>query len=292
MYTVFERAGLNSPEWQTLEIRGLDIHMLRLDKIHPYISGNKIYKLGLNILEAERLNKPILTFGGAYSNHILATACLCQKLNIECKGIIRGDELRYKWQENTTLKLADQWGMQLEFVDRTSYRAYTQEQVDIAGYDQWYVIPEGGKNRLGIKGCASIMDKSTTVYDAVFVACGTGGTAEGIVLSQKAKAVYGVDVLKGVDRPNNIGVDFTTQYHFGGYGKYQSELVQFIEKVWHEVQLPLDPIYTVKSFKAMLDFQQNNPDKKTLWIHSGGIQANRGFNLKYGSRLPEIQVYD
>lgn len=294
MHQLFKQAGLTLPKVERYDIKGVEVHALRLDKIHPYISGNKIYKLMLNIEQALSVGKPILTFGGAYSNHILATAALCHKLNLPCVGVIRGEELQDKWQANQTLSLAQQWGMELRFISRSDYRAYTQQGKTIAAPDKHYMIPEGGKNSLGVLGCSHILDHiETDRYDAIFVSMGTGGTAEGMAMAQLDAPIYAVDVLKGIDRLACKGMKPLAGYHYGGYGKFHQENVAYIQTMWKIYALPLDPIYTVKSFRAMMDYKQANPAHHVLWIHSGGIQANAGFNQKYNCTLPEIsEVYE
>jgi 1-aminocyclopropane-1-carboxylate deaminase len=265
----------------------------RDDLIHPEISGNKLRKLKYNIEHMIEINsKGILTFGGAYSNHLLATAALCNKKKIPSIGIVRGDELTTS--SNNTLKRCTELNMQLLFVSRNEYKKREDieylNQIQV-NYPNYWIVPEGGANQLGIKGCSKIMKETSNDFDGVFLAQGTTTTSCGILLSlPKNTRLHAVPVLKGFDSlsnmQNRIGNDVTwksmksqieihSEYHFGGYGKYTKDLLEFIRKVSRETNLPLDPVYTGKAFYALFDNVINGKlnNKRILFIHTGGLKT-------------------
>lgn len=286
MFDLFTKIGLPHPAVEQILHRGRTIDVLRLDKIDPYISGNKLFKLKYNVQEALKNNQKIATFGGAYSNHILATAYLGFQLKIPTFGVIRGEELANK-ELNSTLQKAQNWGMKFSFVYRADYRTF-KENPNLMNLSDCYWIPEGGNNVLGSKGCQEILDFTSEIYDEIYLAIGTSGTVNGIANSLKEnQKLYGIPVLKGLDLPVFPQTEILTDYHWGGYAKFDKDLISFIEKMWKEYKLPLDPIYTAKSLYACLE--RSDKTKKILWIHTGGIQANTGINEKYGFNLPTIE---
>ena len=265
--------------------RGIKLFVQREDQIHPEISGNKWRKLKYNIRQAQEENKGILTFGGAYSNHISAVAAACREYNIPSIGIIRGDELNKG--SNATLKKAYADGMKLDFVSRHIYaKRYDKDYLfDIKNrYKQYFIVPEGGANSLGARGCQEILQEE---FDYVFCSCGTASTLAGLINSQKAKKFVGVSALKGDFLKNEIlkwtdkrNWDVFIDYHFGGYGKIKPELIEFIHKFWKDYQILLDPVYTGKTFYAAFDFLSKKTELNKIrinLIHTGGLQGWKGY---------------
>lgn len=263
--------------------------------IHPFISGNKHRKLKYNILEAKSQKIDLLlTFGGAYSNHIAATAYAGKIYGLKTIGIIRGEELESKINTNPTLKFAQSCGMRLKFVTREAYRnrAKTEfiKQLN-SEFGDFYLIPEGGTNDLAIKGCEEILNDEDSEFDFICCSVGTGGTISGLInSSKKHQKVLGFPALKGAFLNQDIR-KFATQenwelidkYHFGGYGKIKPELITFINKFKKDFDIPLDPIYTGKMMYGVFDLLDKGffpKDSKILAIHTGGLQGIEGMNLK------------
>ena len=274
--------------------------------IHPIVSGNKLRKLKYNLLQAKSENqKTLLTFGGAYSNHIPAVAFAGKEQGFKTIGIIRGDELRDKIQDNPTLKFAQECRMQFEFVTRDEYRhkteAYFLENLK-QKFGNFYLVPEGGTNELAVKGCEEILTDDDAHYDYVCCAIGTGGTISGLINSiLPHQKVLGFPALKGDFLQNEIrnfarneNWELITDYHFGGYGKVKPELIAFINQFYNENRIPLDPIYTGKMVFGVIDLIQNNyfpENSKILIIHTGGIQGIHGMNLKLKAKnLQTIKI--
>lgn len=267
---------------------GIELYIKREDVLHDEISGNKFRKLKYNLDEAKRQGKSrLLTFGGAYSNHIAAVAAAGRDYGFETIGVIRGDELALKYQENPTLKKAMQDGMQFYFATRTQYRdkmnvvflEKLQQQ-----FGDFYVIPEGGTNQLAVKGCEEILTEEDEVFDFICCAVGTGGTISGIINSlQTHQKALGFSALKGdflYDdiRPyvKNQQWDLILDYHFGGYAKVSDELRLFIKEFNQKYLITLEPIYTGKMAFGVLDLISKGkfPEKsKVLIIHTGGLQG-------------------
>ncbi|MBF4473459.1 1-aminocyclopropane-1-carboxylate deaminase/D-cysteine desulfhydrase [Flavobacterium sp. HJJ] len=286
---------------------GISLEIKREDLLHPFISGNKFRKMKYNLLQAKTENQEtLLTFGGAYSNHIAAVAYAGKEQGFKTIGIIRGDELRDKITENPTLKFAQECGMEFEFVTREAYRHKTEFDF-IAGLKQkfglFYLVPEGGTNEYAIKGCEEILTEEDANFDYVCLAVGTGGTISGIINSVLPhQKVLGFPALKGDFLKDEIrkfarseNWDLVTDYHFGGYGKVNEELVQFINRFYKVTQVPLDPVYTGKMVFGVMDLIHKNyfPDNaKILLIHTGGLQGIQGMNTllkKKNSTLIQFQ---
>lgn len=282
----------------------ISLSIRREDLIHPYISGNKYRKLKYNLLEAKAQNhQTLLTFGGAFSNHILATAFAGKKHGFNTIGIIRGEELESKIESNPTLKLSQEFGMQFKFVTREQYRNKTEADFlsnSEKEFGNFYIIPEGGTNDLAIKGCEEVIKNEDSDYDFICCSVGTGGTISGIInnsfLHQK---ILGFSALKDDFLKNEISKfarnqnwELISDYHFGGYGKITAELIDFINQFYQEYQIPLDPIYTGKMLFGVLDLinQKYFPENsKILLIHTGGLQGIAGMNLKLkAKKLPQI----
>jgi 1-aminocyclopropane-1-carboxylate deaminase len=288
--------------------KGISLVIKREDLIHPFVSGNKFRKLKYNLLQAKAENQScLLTFGGAFSNHIAAVAYAGKEFGFQTIGIIRGEELGTKIESNPTLKFAQECGMQLEFVSREDYRLKTElsflEQLE-KKYGSFYLIPEGGTNALAIKGCEEILTYEDTDFDYIGCAIGTGGTISGIINSALPhQKVLGFPALKGdflQDEIRNFvqneNWQLISDYHFGGYGKINSDLVEFINWFFKQTQIPLDPVYTGKMVFGIVDLIEKNyfpENSKILVIHTGGLQGIQGMNLKLKNKaLPTINTHD
>lgn len=284
------------------------VFMKREDELHPFISGNKFRKLKYNLVQAQKGKfKTLLTFGGAYSNHIAATAAAGKEFGFRTIGVIRGDELAHKTVEdlykNPTLKFAADQGMQFYFVSRTVYRSKTtdlfiQNLKDVFG--DFYLIPEGGTNWYAVRGCEEILNKEDDKFDVICAAMGTGGTLSGIINASKTRqSVIGFPSLKAnfLDKEvqqfvtkNNWKINL--DYSFGGYGKVTEELIDFINKFKIETGIPLDPVYTGKMVFGIVDLIKKDyfvKGTKILLIHTGGLQGVEGMNqLLKRKKLPII----
>ena len=266
----------------------------REDKIKGGISGNKYHKLKYNLKEAKAINASvILTYGGAYSNHIAATAFAGKEYGFKTIGVIRGEELATKWVTNPTLKLAKEYGMHLHFVSREAYRNkesldFLRELKDLFG--NYYSIPEGGTNNLAVQGCEEILTKNDANFNFVCCCVGTGGTLAGISnAAMPNQKVLGFTALKGDFLKDDIrkfalneNWKLISDYHFGGYAKINADLVTFINNFKKDTKIQLDPIYTGKLFYGIFDLVSNNYFKegtKILAIHSGGLQGVPGMNM-------------
>ncbi len=284
----------------------VSLFIKREDKIHPLISGNKYRKLKYNIQKAKIAQyQTLLTFGGAFSNHVVATACAAHENGLQSVGIIRGEELAFKWKDNPTLVKATALGMQLKFVTRLDYR--NKHSVEFikqlkSEFGHCYLLPEGGTNELAVKGCEEILTEEDNHFNVVCSSVGTGGTIAGIINSVSSKQrVIGFPALKGDFLREDI-CKFATKeqwnlqmdYHFGGYGKVSAQLINFINDFKKETQIPLDPIYTGKMMFGILDMVKKDKfeqDAKILAIHTGGLQGIVGMNkILKKKNLPLIDL--
>lgn len=260
----------------------VQVYVKRDDLTHSFISGNKFRKLKYNLLEAERVGtRKLLTFGGAYSNHLSAFSFACKAFGFEGKVIVRGDELTEN--SSPTLEFAASQGVELEFVTRTSYR--NKEEIMSKYSDEYFVIPEGGSNSLALKGVGEVIDEIGDL-DYLITACGTGGTMAGLIQREKAE-VIGVAALKGGDflkddisnlleSPFPDNATIFTEYHFGGYAKYTNELLDFIHNFEGKHSILLEQVYTGKAFFAFYDLLNKNyfePNSKIVLLHTGGLQG-------------------
>jgi len=289
-----------------LTAKNITLYIKREDTIHPHISGNKFRKLKYNLIKAGSLGyKTILTFGGAFSNHIAATAHAGKLHQFNTIGVIRGDELQDSWKGNPTLRFAKEQGMEFCFVSREAYsvkdtKAFLAQLRERFGI--FYTLPEGGTNPLAVQGCEEVLTTEDTVFDMVCCSVGTGGTLAGLINSKNDdQQVLGFPALKGdflkKDIRNfvqNEDWDLVTDYHFGGYAKVTPELVQFINEFKECTGVPLDPIYTGKMVFGILDLAKKDhfmPGTKILAIHTGGLQGIAGMNKKLKKKnLPSINV--
>jgi 1-aminocyclopropane-1-carboxylate deaminase len=265
------------------------VQVLRLDKIDPIISGNKIFKL--HYFLDETTADIIITFGGAYSNHLAATAKACKDLNKKCIGIVRGEKPN---QLSHTLQLCITLGMQLKFISREDYDCKeTAEFLDDLKneFTNPLIIPEGGYNTIGATGAALIMNLiKTKNYTHICTAVGTGTTLAGLLLgATPTQEIIGIPVLKNLDdiyeRINDLtaakqkfnNLTIWSQFHFGGYAKKTPELISFINSCWLQHTLPLDFVYTAKAFFGLLQKINEDyfaPNSNILFIHTGGLQGN------------------
>ena len=271
------------------------LDILRLDKIDPVISGNKWFKLKYYLENAvQNGQQRVLTFGGAYSNHIIATACAASKAGVQSIGIIRGEKPA---QFSHTLSDAVQLGMQLVFISRDEYNQKNNpafiEQLK-QEYDNPCIIPEGGEGSTGIKGAADIMQLTDAKkYTHVLCAVGTGTMLSGLVTSTtQYQQVVGIAVLKGLINIQLPAISvkdqqrtsiLTDDYHFGGYAKKNDTLLNFMNEWYDATGIPTDFVYTGKLLFAVIDLIKKDyfPDRsRLLVIHSGGLQGNKSLPLK------------
>ncbi|MBU7583315.1 MAG: 1-aminocyclopropane-1-carboxylate deaminase/D-cysteine desulfhydrase [Nostoc sp. TH1S01] len=286
---------------EIIETAGVEMFVLRLDLMHPWVNGNKWYKLKYNLLEAQEKNfSTLLTFGGAYSNHIFATAAAGKLFGFQTIGVIRGEETL---PLNPTLSFAIEQGMQLVYLNRASYRQRnsTELQAELRErYGEVFIIPEGGSNLNGVRGCTEILQQAEN-FDVVCVACGTGTTFAGILLSltQQQKGIA-FPILKNgsflqpeiatllqnyfaanLPAPNKFACswELICDYHFGGYAKVNDELLNFTQQFQQNHSVPLDYVYTAKMFYGVMDLLQQgffSKGDRILLIHTGGLQGNLG----------------
>jgi 1-aminocyclopropane-1-carboxylate deaminase len=280
------------------ETKELKVYVLRLDKIHPITGGNKHFKLKYNLSKAKELDSPaVLSFGGAYSNHIAALAAAAKEAGLRSIGVIRGDELNAA--SNNTLKRAEADGMRFYFASRESYSNKTSEGfLDLLKkeFGDFFLIPEGGSNAHAVKGTKEITQLIDIPFDHVLTACGTGGTIAGISLSlADHQETIGIPVLKGAqflekdiellqeeyaasyhEKISGKRPRLFYDYHFGGYAKSDPVLEQFRYDFEKSTGISLDSIYTAKAFYALYDLTRKDifPWGKTIVIiHTGGLQV-------------------
>jgi 1-aminocyclopropane-1-carboxylate deaminase len=270
----------------------LEVSVLRLDKFHPVISGNKWFKLRYYLEDAKaKGKKSIVTFGGAWSNHIIATAAAGKLNGFNTTGIIRGEEPAVL---SPTLQSAKEHGMELVFVSREEY----SEKNIPASYlaDEYYIIKEGGYGTPGAEGAATIIDGHIEPYTHFCCAAGTGTMAAGLAIAAKSRQVVAISVLKNnhslepmIRALLNSGVNpplINHDYHFDGYAKYQPALLQFMNDLYRDTQIPTDFVYTAKLFYAVRDLIAKNffpTGSRILLIHSGGLQGN--LSLRKGTLM-------
>lgn len=286
--------------------KNIQLFIKREDLINPFISGNKYRKLKYNLVEAKRQKTSVLlTFGGAFSNHIAATAYAGKINDFKTVGVIRGDELQDKVDVNPTLKFAKENGMEFHFISREEYRLKDTEafqNILKERFKDCYIIPEGGTNQLAIKGCEEILNSEDKNFNYICSCVGTGGTISGIInASESYQKILGFPALKGDFLTNEIckfakakNWELITQYHFGGYAKINDELITFINDFKSKHDIPLDPIYTGKMLFGIVDMIKNGAFKngtKILAIHTGGLQGIEGMNQRLAAKsMPLITI--
>lgn len=269
----------------------LTVDLLRLDLIHPIISGNKWFKLKYNIQQIAALGcTEVVTFGGPYSNHLVATAAAAKEFGIQSVGIVRGefDEA----QLSPTMQACKDFGMQLEFISRTAYRQKNEpeflEQLQLK-YPKAFIIPEGGANEWGRKGCLEIYPFISEKYTHICCAVGSGTTFAGLcnAAAEHQQLLGFVPMKQGRYLENDINNWVSSErsknwllldeFHFGGFGKYDQQLIAFMNQFYHQFQVPLDFVYTAKMMKGIQILAEGGffpQGSRLLCIHSGGLQGN------------------
>ncbi len=274
-----------------LPLSGREIWVLREELSHPHYGGNKYWKLKQNIaqLHAEGKNR-LVSMGGAYSNHIYATAALCRELDLPCLGMIRGERPPVL---SPTLQFAEACGMHLQFISRRHFRQLREKGPAVLGElynvltDHW--VPEGGSNAEGVRGGAEWAREIPNTFDRVAIACGSGGSLAGLAGGMASMHFLGVNVLKGdfmsaaIERLQKEAFGYSTSnwlieggYHGGGYAKLSEAMQSYMARFEAKTGLLLDPIYTVKLFFALdhMTMESRLPDhEKILAIHTGGLQG-------------------
>lgn len=294
-----------------LNEKGIRLVVKREDELHPFISGNKYRKLKYNLLLArEKGYGTLLSYGGAYSNHISALSYAGKINGFKTIGVIRGDELGIDLsttlESNPTLKFAYKNGMRFKFVSRAVYKRKTEQSFSAALKDEFgdfYEIPEGGTNALAVRGCEEILLESDNTYDYICVSVGTGGTISGLINSASDhQTILGFQSLKGNFLEDIIGDStmkrgnwsLNNEYHFGGYAKINEILISFINNFYQQTTIPLDPVYTGKMMFGIMDLVKKDFFKKNisiLAIHTGGLQGIEGMNRQLlKKKLPLISV--
>jgi 1-aminocyclopropane-1-carboxylate deaminase len=281
-----------------LDDNGIYLYLKRDDLIHPVISGNKWRKLKYLLKKARDEKKEhLVTFGGAFSNHLLATAAAGAQFGFKTTGMVRGEDV-----VNEHLFLCRLYGMELIFVDRESYR---DKPILFAKYfgsnTNAFFIDEGGASPEGAQGCTELMDELMETYDHLFCACGTGTTAAGIInginnnyLETEFHAVpvfknggfMAAEIDKYLIKPSVYQLH--TDYHFGGYAKTTPELINFIKQFVATTGILIEPVYTGKMLYAIFDLAAKDkfkPGSKILAVHTGGIWGLLGMKDKFP--LPE-----
>lgn len=283
------------------------LHIRREDLSHPVVSGNKFRKLKYNLAEAEvRGATTVLTFGGAHSNHIAATAFAAKERGLSSVGIIRGDELADKVIDSPTLSFATKCGMRLHFISREDYRkkaesAFIQQITRALG--PFYLIPEGGTNALAVRGCEEILDERDAFYDYICCPVGTGGTLSGISNSLRPyQQALGFPAVKGEFIKDDIRKFAHSEnwrliqgYEFGGYAKTDDRLIAFINAFFERTRIPLDPVYTGKMvFGVMKELAAGffPEGAKILMIHTGGLQGIAAMNRRLLETKRPILITD
>ncbi|MCF6289337.1 MAG: pyridoxal-phosphate dependent enzyme [Proteobacteria bacterium] len=296
-----------TPIQQLPSYKGVEVMVKRDDLNHKIIQGNKLRKLKYNLKYALEHNyTQLATFGGAYSNHLLATAQAAQLTNLKSIGFVRGDELasqQHKW--SYTLTQARQLGMKLIFLSRKEYRLKYNASIVIKHLSrQTYLIPEGGSNALALQGVAEIMDELSAQIEPpthIITACGTGGTLagliDGVAQTKWQTKVIGISVLKGANflhqyitnltkSHHRVNWEIWLNYHAGGYAKTTDKVTSFARKFSLTNTIPLDKIYTSKSFFAVYDLIKQGriaPNNKVVILHTGGLQGG----CVYSSDVPQ-----
>lgn len=302
---------LHSPNQFVCDL-GLDVklYLKREDLLHPEVSGNKFRKLKYNLKEAEAQNYgQVLTFGGAYSNHIAATAAAARLSGLQSIGVIRGEELGNDLEKtlasNPSLSFAASCGMKLHFVSREEYRKKTDPYFveDLyRRFGKFYLVPEGGTNKLAVKGCEEILTEEDREFDFICCPVGTGGTVSGLInASDPSQKILGFPALKGdflkdeikgfVEKPN---WELILNYHFGGYAKVDGKLINFINSFSEKYEIQLDPVYTGKMLFGIFDLAEKDyfpKGSRILAIHTGGLQGIAGMNTALRKKnMPLIKL--
>lgn len=301
---------LQKVRYSVAESEPFTFYIKRDDLIDPIISGNKWRKLKYNIeLAKSRKAIGLLTFGGAFSNHLVATAKACANHGFKSIGIVRGEELSPN--VNETLKKCKSYGMELRFISRAAYKKRNEYSfIKSLQYEHsdFTIVSEGGANFYGVVGCQEILKETPNDFDHIYIAAGTGATAAGVALSMNLKTqLHVISALKGDFLQHEITklinliyndnqttnalmerVTIISDSQFGGYGKWNHSLVNLIQSIYNQTNLKLEPIYTGKVFYNMLKDWSNKQiqeDDKVLFVHTGGLQGISGVERKLGYQL-------
>jgi 1-aminocyclopropane-1-carboxylate deaminase/D-cysteine desulfhydrase-like pyridoxal-dependent ACC family enzyme len=285
-------------QFEALNEKGIRSFVKRDDLIHDEVSGNKWRKLKWNIRNAIQTERDtLLTFGGAHSNHIAATAAAANVHGLQSIGIIRGEDVDFN---NPTISKARAYGMKIHPVSRTEFKSIADRDYIESlrhRFGSFYLIPQGGQNHYGVQGCSEIMTELQRKYDRIFVACGTATTLSGLAVANKSGSLlYGISALKGGDFLLDTVKEYArktfadaeteeaildkvhlmTEFHFGGYAKIKPELIDFMRNFTTETGVKLDPVYTGKAAFAMTELAKKieiPTNEVWLLIHSGGLQG-------------------
>lgn len=286
--------------------RGIQLDLLREDLLGGEVQGNKYRKLYYNLKAAHKeAAKVLLTFGGAYSNHIAAVAAAAASEGFESLGFIRGEELAFKWQDNPTLVKAAAHGMKFKFLSRSDYKqrsdpAFIKELQKT--YKGAYIIPEGGTNELAIKGAKDILGSHTSDYNYIAVPVGTGGTLAGLAEAASAhQKLIGFSALKGdfltaeVKKwTSSSNWTINSDFSFGGYAKINQELIAFINQFNESTGIALDPVYTGKMIYGLfelLNTEEFPENSRILAVHTGGLQGIAGMKARIAQKgLPPLLI--
>lgn len=295
----------------------IQLDIVRLDLVDETISGNKWFKLKHNLSTARELNyKRVLSYGGCHSNHLHALAAAGKRFGFETIGVVRGDEPK---NYSATLQDLLEYGMVLKFISRGSYRNKNMEGLISAlkkEFGEFFLIPEGGSNLLGVKGCAEMVsplwDQPATKIDYLVLGCGTGATLAGAVVGAGGRCkVLGISALKGADYLNDNVLSLISSfnlsqgcadlplgewriihdYHFGGFAKIKPELVQFMDTFSIDTGIPIEPVYVGKTLFAVYDLIKTGqipPGARIVVIHTGGLQGVRGMKLQMQKQRDRI----
>ncbi len=277
---------------QKIKSGDVEIFLKREDLIHPDISGNKYWKLFYNVNHYlnQKIETPfIITFGGAFSNHIATVAAFGRIFSIPTMGIIRGEELEARFLENVTLRKAHENGMDFRFVNRTDYRdkdAITEKLRN--EFPEALIVPEGGSNLQAVEGVKFMLTEHTKDFDYLCTAVGTGGSIAGISkYAEENQKVIGFTVVRDISLEQKIR-ELSTKNNFnlieadyGGYGKISDEIVRFINDFWKQYNIPLDPVYTGKMMMRLFQLVEEGffpAGSRILAFHTGGLQGIEGAN--------------
>ncbi|TKB47872.1 1-aminocyclopropane-1-carboxylate deaminase/D-cysteine desulfhydrase [Thalassotalea mangrovi] len=296
---------IQSIEHPLLQQQRIKVWVKRDDLIHPIISGNKWRKLTANIENCIALGQnQVVSFGGAYSNHIHALAFAGKQFGIKTTGIIRGES---RYASNYTLRWAEHWGMQLRFVNRNTYRL-REDPVFLSDLQRQFplarIIPEGGSNKLALRGVGQLIDEldKQLSFDYLLCPVGSGGTLAGLIQgSDNRHQILGISVLKQqdylhaqvehlLDNPQRYrNWQILNQYHCGGYGKFQPSHLQKMCDLQQQLSLPIEPVYSGKMLLAFWEMMQQHqfaPGSRIVLLHTGGLQGLGGM-LERGLISPD-----
>ncbi|GAB4258332.1 MAG: pyridoxal-phosphate dependent enzyme [Vicingaceae bacterium] len=286
----------------------IDFYIKRDDLIHPEISGNKWRKLKYNIQEAISSNaKGLITFGGAYSNHLAATAAAGKLYGFETLAILRGKHIDFN---NITLKKAKEYGMEFIPVSFADYKKIKEENLSkdfIRYFPEFILIPEGGSNYLAVKGVAELVSELPENTNYIYTGVGSGGTVAGLIAGAKPDQIikgvtcfkqgeYLIPIIKKLltEYQDNFQVaincknwELKTGYHFGGFAKCNSAVIEFMIEFYKKHHILLDWIYTAKVIISVYDAVKNGEIERgttVVALHTGGLQGNLGLFERFGNQ--------